>query len=158
VIHGRDRTSTGVRVAAVDMNLVLVVLPVSDVDRAKAFYRSAGFRENLDYASGPDFRLVKFTAPGSPTSIAFGLGITAAIPGSIGGLHLAVTDIEEARAALIARGIDVGEIFHDLGGVFYRLSPWCDIPGPDPARRNFASFARFSDPDGNCWVLTEQRA
>jgi catechol 2,3-dioxygenase-like lactoylglutathione lyase family enzyme len=137
------------------MNLVLVVLPVSDVDRAKAFYRSAGFIEDLDYASGPDFRIVRFTAPGSATSIAFGLGITPALRGSVGDLHLAVTDIEAARDALIARGIDVGEVFHDLGGVFHRLSPWCEIPGRDPARRNFASFARFNDPDGNGWVLTE---
>ena len=155
MIHGRERDSKRLRVASVDMNLVLIVLPVSDVDRAKTFYRSAGFREDLDYASGPDFRIVRFTAPGSATSIAFGLGITSALPGSVGGLHLAVTDIGAARATLINRGIDIGEVFHDLGGVFYRLSPWCEVPGPDPARRNFASFARFSDPDGNGWVLTE---
>jgi catechol 2,3-dioxygenase-like lactoylglutathione lyase family enzyme len=156
VIHGRDRTPTGLRVAPVDMNIALIVLPVSDVDRAKAFYRSVGFREDLDYASGRDFRIVRFTPPGSTTSFAFGVGITSATPGSVEGLHLRVPDIDAARSMLIGRNIEVGEVFHDLGGVFHRVSPWCDVPGRDPARRNFASFARFSDPDGNGWVLAER--
>jgi catechol 2,3-dioxygenase-like lactoylglutathione lyase family enzyme len=137
------------------MRLQVVVVPVSDVDRAKAFYRSAGFREDLDYATGPDFRVVQATPPGSDTSIIFGEGISRAEPGSVQGLQLVVPDIESARAQLIERGIDVGEVFHDIGGVFYHVSPAYEIPGPAPDRRDYASFARFSDPDGNGWVLQE---
>lgn len=139
------------------MKLELVVLPVLRVDRAKDFYRSAGFREELDYASGDDFRVVRLSLPGSGASIAFGKGITSAPPGSVQGLHLAVSDIEEARAQLLECGVDVSAVFHDVGGVFYRLSPWYDVPGPDPAGRAYASFARFRDPDGNGWILQEMR-
>jgi catechol 2,3-dioxygenase-like lactoylglutathione lyase family enzyme len=141
----------------VDIWLELIVLPVLDVDRAKAFYRSAGFHEEFDYASGDDFRVVRFSLPGTETSIAFGKGITSAPPGSIEGLHLGVLDIEEARAELLARGVDIGEVFHDVGGLFHRIPPWHDVPGPDPARRDYASFARFTDPDGNGWLLQEVR-
>jgi catechol 2,3-dioxygenase-like lactoylglutathione lyase family enzyme len=139
----------------VEMKLELVVVPVHDVDRAKDFYRSAGFREDFDYASGDHLRVVQFTPPGSRASIVFGLGITSASPGSAQGLHLVVSDIEGARADLVARGVEVGEVFHDLGGVFYHLSPAYEIPGRDPAGRDHASYARFSDPDGNGWVLQE---
>ena len=138
-----------------DMKLAVLVLPVSDVERAKRFYRLAGFREDIDYASGDDFRVVQFTPPGSEASIVFGTGITTAAPGSALGLHLVVTDVEAAQTELLARGVDVGDIFHDLGGVFYHASPAFEVPGPDPARRNRGSFARFSDPDGNAWVLQE---
>jgi catechol 2,3-dioxygenase-like lactoylglutathione lyase family enzyme len=137
------------------MRLAVVVLPVCDVDRAKAFYRSLGFREDIDYASGEDFRVVQFTPPASGTSIVFGKGINAMPSGSIQGLQLVVTDIEAARAELMARGVDVSEVFHDIGGVFYHLSPAYEIPGPDPDRRDYRSFARFSDPDGNGWVIQE---
>jgi catechol 2,3-dioxygenase-like lactoylglutathione lyase family enzyme len=140
------------------MKLEAVVVAVRDVDRAKEFYRSAGFREDFDYAWGEDFRFVQFTPPGSHASLVFGEGITSAPPGSAQGLHLAVPDIEAARADLVARGIDVGEVFHDLGGVFYHDSPAYEIPGKDPAGRDKASFARFSDPDGNGWVLEEANA
>ena len=138
-----------------EMRLEVVVLPVRHVDDAKEFYRSAGFREDIDYASGRDFRVVQFTPPESPTSIVFGKGITAAPPGSVQGLLLAVPDIEAARAELLARGLDVSEVFHDIGSVFYHLSPAYEVPGPDPARRDYASFARFCDPDGNGWVIAE---
>ena len=138
-----------------DMRLAVVVLPVSDVDRAKAFYRRAGFREDLDYASGDDFRVVQFTPPGSQASIVFGTGITAAAPGSVGGLLLAVPDIEGGRSDLVRRGIKVGDVFHDMGGVFYHQSAAWEVPGCDPAGRDYASFARFADPDGNGWVLQE---
>jgi len=148
-------TAKGVR--TVDMRLEIVVLPVCDVDRAKAFYRLAGFNEDVDFASGHDFRVVQFTPPSSGTSIVFGKGIIATPPGSVQGLQLVVTDIEAARAALMSRGIDVGEVFHDIGGVFYHLSPAYEIPGADPDRRDYRSFARFSDPDGNSWVLQEAR-
>ena len=140
------------------MKLEAVVLPVSDVDRAKAFYRSLGFVEDFDYAAGELFRVVRFTPPGSPTSIVFGTGITAAPPGSVGGIVLVVCDIEAARSDLIARGIEVTDVFHDMGGVFYHESPFWEVPGRDPAGRDDASFARFADPDGNGWVLEEVRS
>jgi catechol 2,3-dioxygenase-like lactoylglutathione lyase family enzyme len=139
----------------VDMKLEVVVLPVSDVDRAKAFYRQAGFVEDFDHAPDPGFRVVQFTPPGSQASIVLGTGITAARPGSVGGLHLLVSDIEAARADLVRRGIDVGDVFHDMGGVLYHDSPAWELPGRDPVGRDHASFARFSDPDGNGWVLHE---
>jgi catechol 2,3-dioxygenase-like lactoylglutathione lyase family enzyme len=137
------------------MKLEVLVLPVADVDRAKAFYRCVGFREDVDYASGDGFRVVQFTPPGSAASIVFGKGITAAAPGSVQGLHLVVGDIEAGRAELIDRGVEVGDVFHDIGGVFYHRSPVYEVPGPDPARRDRGSFARFNDPDGNGWVLQE---
>jgi catechol 2,3-dioxygenase-like lactoylglutathione lyase family enzyme len=135
------------------MQLAVIVVPVSDVDRAMAFYRSVGFHVDLDHAPNAGFRVVRLTPPGSAAAIVIGTGITAAPPGSVGGLHLLVPDIEAARAELVGRGIDVGEVFHDTGGVFYHASPLSEVPGPDPAGRAFASFARFSDPDGNGWVL-----
>jgi catechol 2,3-dioxygenase-like lactoylglutathione lyase family enzyme len=141
----------------VEMRLEIVVLPVGDVDRAKAFYRSAGFREEVDYASGVAFRIVQFTPPGSEASIVFGVGITSAPPGSVQGLVLAVGDIEATRRDLLVRGVEVSEVFHDAGGVFYHLSPAYLERGPDPAGRDHASFARFSDPDGNAWVIQEVR-
>jgi catechol 2,3-dioxygenase-like lactoylglutathione lyase family enzyme len=139
------------------MKLEVVVLPVSDVDGAKIFYLSAGFREDFDYSSGDDFRVVQFTPPGSGASIVFGTGITVARPGSVEGLQLVVPDIEAARTALTSRGVDVTDVFHDIGGVFYHRSPAYEIPGVDPDRRSYGSFARFSDPDGNEWVLQEVR-
>jgi catechol 2,3-dioxygenase-like lactoylglutathione lyase family enzyme len=137
------------------MKLEVVVLPVSDVERAKAFYGTVGFREELDYSSGDGFRVVQFTPPGSSTSIVFGVGITDRRPGSVQGLHLVVPDIEAARARLADLGIDVSDVFHDIGGLFYHDSPPYEVPGPDPDRRDLSSFARFPDPDGNGWVLQE---
>jgi catechol 2,3-dioxygenase-like lactoylglutathione lyase family enzyme len=139
----------------VDMKLEVVVLPVADVDRAKAFYERAGFVEDFDHTSGPEFRVVQFTPPGSAASIILGTGVTGATPGSVGGLQLIVSDIEAARAELARRGVDVGDVFHDMGGVFYHHSPAWELPGCDPAGRDHASFARFEDPDGNGWVLQE---
>jgi catechol 2,3-dioxygenase-like lactoylglutathione lyase family enzyme len=144
----------------VEMRLEAVVLPVADVDRAKEFYRSAGFVEDFDYGLGADFRVVQFTPPGSGASVILGRGITAAAPGSVQGLQLVVSNIESARTSFLDRGIDVTDVFHDIGGVFYHLSPTYEVPGPDPDRRDYRSFARFKDPDGNGWVLQEaqQRA
>lgn len=139
------------------MKLEVVVIPVSDVDRAKAFYGRVGFREDLDYVSGSRFRVVQFTPPGSHTSIVLGTGITAVPPGSVQGLQLVVRDVEAARAELTGRGIDVSDVFHDVGGVFYHHSPEWELAGADPDRRDYGSFARFSDPDGNGWVLQEVR-
>ena len=141
-----------------DKRLEVVVLPVSDVDRARDFYRAIGFREDLDHAPADDFRVVRFTPPGSTASIVFGTGITDVPAGSVQGLLLSVADILLARAELIDRGVEVSGVFHDIGGVFYHRSPMFEIPGPDPARRDRRSFARFRDPDGNGWVLQEVRS
>jgi catechol 2,3-dioxygenase-like lactoylglutathione lyase family enzyme len=134
----------------VDFKLELVLIPVSDVDRAKAFYtEQAGFSLDVDHRAGEEFRVVQMTPPGSACSITVGIGITDAAPGSYRGTHLVVTDIEAARAELVERGIDVSEIRH-MGS-----SGW--EPGPDPERRDYGSFADFKDPDGNSWVLQERR-
>ena len=138
-----------------EMKLEGIVLPVLDVDAAKAFYRAAGFHDDLDYAAGTDFRVVQLTPPGSSASIIFGTGITAAAPGSVGGLQLVVRDIGAVRAELVRRGVDVTDVYHDIGGVFYHASPAWEVPGRDPAGRDHTSFARFIDPDGNGWVLHE---
>jgi catechol 2,3-dioxygenase-like lactoylglutathione lyase family enzyme len=134
--------------AAVDLKLEAVVLPVADVDRARRFYEGLGWRLDIDVA-GDDWRAVQFTPPGSPCSIHFGKGVTTAVPGSVQGLLLAVEDIDAARAELLAKGVDVSEPFHYDGILGPR------IPGPDPERRSYASWATFSDPDGNQWRLQE---
>ncbi|MBG0850484.1 glyoxalase [Streptomyces spinoverrucosus] len=153
-----------------DLKLELIVLPVSEVDRAKAFYEAAGFRLDLDADVGEDWRAVHFTPPGSECSIIFGKGLTSAAPGSLQGLYLIVFDIEEARAELVGRGIEVSEVFHDAGGVFHHGHEAGAIvhdgkgqgraAGPHPERASYGSYATFSDPDGNGWVLQEvtQRA
>ena len=129
-----------------DFKLELVLIPVADVDRAKAFYAQAGFSVDVDHRAGDDFRVVQVTPPGSSCSIAFGMGITPVAPGTAKGLHLVVTDIEAARAELVERGIEVSEVRHMADG-------W--TPGVDPAHTDYNSFADFSDPDGNAWVLQE---
>ena len=136
------------RARRVDMKLEVVVIPVSDVDRAKRFYSNLGWRLDADFVRGDAFRAVQFTPPGSSCSIHFGTGITSAVPGSAQGLYLVVSDIEAARAELVDRGVDVGEVFHRAVGE----GP---LSGPDPARRSYHSYATFSDPDGNSWLLQE---
>jgi catechol 2,3-dioxygenase-like lactoylglutathione lyase family enzyme len=132
-----------------DMKLELVLLPVSDVDRAKDFYvEKAGFHLDVDHRASEQFRIVQMTPPGSACSITVGIGITEAVPGSVRGTHLVVTDIEAARAELVGRGVQVSEIRH--------MEPGGWVPGPDPKRTDFNSFADFSDPDGNTWVLQER--
>ncbi|MEU9290093.1 VOC family protein [Streptomyces sp. NPDC048275] len=138
-----------------DLKLEVVVLPVSDVDRAKAFYEAAGFRLDVDYVADESYRVVHLTPPGSQCSILFGTGVTTAAPGSVRGLHLIVSDIEAAHAELVGRGIEMGEIFHDAGGVFHRGTDEARVSGPDPKRSSYGSFAAFTDPDGNEWVLQE---
>ena len=130
-----------------DMRLELVVVPVSDVDRAKEFYERAGFRLDVDHRAGEQFRVVQLTPPGSECSITIGTGLTPGPPGTYQGMHLVVTDIEAAREDLVGRGIDVGEIFH--------FGASGQSSGPDPERRAYGSFAAFSDPDGNGWLLQE---
>ena len=140
-----------------DMKLEVVIVPVSDVDRAKDFYRRLGFREDIDYDDGKGFRVVQLTPPGSACSIIFGKGVTAARPGSIDRLVLAVSDIDAARDELRSHGVEV-RVFHDagggLGGGFFADTK-ARAPGPDPQRRSYASYASFSDPDGNVWLLQE---
>ncbi|RCJ29482.1 glyoxalase [Nostoc punctiforme NIES-2108] len=138
-----------------NMKLEVVVLPVSDVDKAKDFYKTLGWRLDADFVTDEDFRVVQLTPPGSEASIIFGSGVTLAAPGSVQGLYLIVYDIEAARAELVERGVEVSEVFHDVGGVFHHAGTEGRVPGPDPQRRDYASFASFSDPDGNGWLLQE---
>jgi catechol 2,3-dioxygenase-like lactoylglutathione lyase family enzyme len=133
-----------------DLKLELVLVPVSDVDRAKSFYlEKAGFKLDVDHQANEEFRVVQMTPPGSACSISIGTGITDATPGSVVGLHLVASDIVAARGELIDRGVDVSEIRH-MGA-----EGWA--PGPDPERADYNSFANFKDPDGNSWVLQERR-
>ena len=134
----------------VDLKLEVLAIPVADVERAKSFYGDRlGWRLDADFVVGESFHAVQFTPPGSPASIHFGKGITSAAPGSAQGLFLIVSDIQAARAELVARGVDVGEVFHVAG------PGHPPIPGRDPQGRSYFSYAAFSDPDGNGWLLQE---
>jgi catechol 2,3-dioxygenase-like lactoylglutathione lyase family enzyme len=139
----------------VDMKIEVVVVPVSDVDKAKQFYTGLGWREDADLAPNENFRVVQLTPPGSACSITFGAGVTTAAPGSLQGLLLVVSDIEATRAELIARGAAVSEVFHGSGGRFHPADPSLRLPGPDPEHRGYQSHALSNDPDGNGWVLQE---
>jgi catechol 2,3-dioxygenase-like lactoylglutathione lyase family enzyme len=136
-------------IGTIDMKLEVVTLPVSDVDRAKRFYQSLGWRLDADFVFGDDIRAVQLTPPRSGCSISFGKGLTTAEPGSAQRLELVVDDIEAAREDLISRGLEVSELFHRDGGEL--------LPGPDPERRSYLTYASFSDPDGNGWLLQEVR-
>jgi catechol 2,3-dioxygenase-like lactoylglutathione lyase family enzyme len=147
-------------VARVDMKFEIVVIPVSDVDRAKEFYGRLGCRLDADYENGKDFRVIQFTPPGSGCSIIFGKNVTPATPGSAQGLYLIVSDIQAARKALLDRGVEITEVFHDSAGVhagtdepylFGRVR----VSGPDAEHRSYRSFASFRDPDGNGWLFQE---
>jgi catechol 2,3-dioxygenase-like lactoylglutathione lyase family enzyme len=140
---------------SVDTKLEVVVLPVADVDRAKTFYKALGWREDADFATGADFRVVQLTPPGSECSVIFGTGVTSAVPGSVDGLQLVVDDIEAARTELVGLGADVSEVFHDAGGVFHHAGTVGRVAGPASDRQSYGSFASFSDPDGNTWFLQE---
>jgi catechol 2,3-dioxygenase-like lactoylglutathione lyase family enzyme len=144
------------RVAAVDLKLEVVVIPVSDVDRAKNFYAKLGWRLDADRAAGSGFRLIQFTPPGSSTSVQFGINLTSATPGSLQGLLLIVSDIEAARQQLVANGIEASEVFHCSNGTGCRF-PGVDVrvSGPHPERLSYGSYISFQDPDGNGWVLQE---
>ena len=157
-------TSTETRAApAVDLKLEIVVIPVSDVERAKQFYARLGWRLDADYASGDDHRVIQFTPPGSDASVIFGKNVTAAAPGSAQGLYLVVSDIEAARKELLGRGVAISEAFHGADGVFAGpdepyLFGRIRVGGADPEHRTYRSFASFSDPDGNGWLLQEVTA
>lgn len=137
-----------------DMKLEVLLLPVSDVDRAKRFYEKLGFRLDIDYAH-EDFRVIQFTPPRSGASIIFGKGVTSAQPGSIDSIVLAVNDIDAAREELISRGIDVSEVFHYAGGPFNISVENPRVSGRDPEGRTYFTFVSFEDPDGNKWLIQE---
>lgn len=138
-----------------NMKLEVIILPVSDVDRAKAFYEKLGFRLDIDYAANENFRVLQFTPPRSETSIIFGKGITPARSGSAESLVLAVDDIAAAREELIARGVKVSELFHYAAGPLNNSVENPRVGGRDPEGRSYYSFASFEDPDGNGWLLQE---
>jgi len=155
-----DEAKNAASVARVDMKLEIVVIPVSDAGRAKEFYGRLGWRLDADFAAGDDFRVVQFTPPGSGCSVIFGKNVTAAAPGSAQGLYLIVSDIEAARVELLARGVEISELFHDSGGVDAGADkPYLfgrrRVSGPDPEHRSYRSFASFNDPDGNGWLVQE---
>lgn len=146
--------------ATVDMKFEIVVIPVSDVARSKAFYGSLGWRLDAEFAAGDDYHVIQFTPPGSGCSVIFGKGVTAAAPGSAQGLYLIVSDIEAARAELVGRGVKVSEIFHGADDVYAGpdapyLFGRIRIDGPHPEHGSYRSFLSFSDPDGNGWLLQE---
>jgi catechol 2,3-dioxygenase-like lactoylglutathione lyase family enzyme len=142
--------------ASVDLRLEVVVIPVSDVDRSKGFYGKLGWRLDADFAFNDGFRIVQLTPPGSGCSIQFGTKVNSASPGSVEGLYLVVSDIEAARQELLARGVEVGEVFHE-GAVGARFEPGASgrVAGPAPEHGTYGSFATFVDPDGNRWLLQE---
>ena len=146
--------------ARVDMKFEVVVIPVSDVDRAKEFYGRLGWRLDADYDDGNDFRVIQFTPPGSGCSVIFGKNVTAAAPGSAQGMYLIVSDIEAARKELLGRGVEISDVFHDASGVYAGPDePYLfgrrRVSGQDPDHRSYRSFASFNDPDGNGWLFQE---
>jgi catechol 2,3-dioxygenase-like lactoylglutathione lyase family enzyme len=155
-IRSQDAT-TDARVGKVDMKLEVVVIPVSDVDRAKEFYGGLGWRLDADFPFDNGFRVVQFTPPGSGCSVQFGTNITSAAPRSAQGLYLIVSDIEAARVELVARGVEVSEVFHagTPGAQFQPHGTSGRVSGPAPDHATYRSFATFSDPDGNGWLLQE---
>jgi len=149
------RTTGSPPVAPGEFRLEVVVVPVSDVDRAKGFYESLGWRLDADLAVDDGYRVVQLTPPGSACSIIFGTGLTSASPGSFEGLQLSVYDIDAARDDLVGRGVDVSEPFHDVTGIFHHAGAAGRESGAAPGHADYGSFVAFSDPDGNGWLLQE---
>jgi catechol 2,3-dioxygenase-like lactoylglutathione lyase family enzyme len=151
--------SKDARDARVDMKLEVVVIPVSDIDRAKEFYARLGWRLDIDFVANDEFRAIQFTPPGSGCSIIFGKNVTTAVPGSVKGLYLIVSDIEAARNELLAQNIEVSEVFHGNPGHVGPDEPFMfgsvRVNGPHPERGSYRSFASFNDPDGNSWLFQE---
>jgi catechol 2,3-dioxygenase-like lactoylglutathione lyase family enzyme len=149
----------GASAARLDAKLEIVVIPVSDVDRAKEFYAELGWRLDADFDNGKDFRIIQFTPPGSGCSVIFGKNVTGAAPGSAQGLYLIVSDIQAARKDLLDRGVQISEVFHDEGEYAGTDEPFLfgrvRISGPDSEHRSYRSFASFKDPDGNGWLFQE---
>ena len=152
---GPEGTTATPPVLPGEVRFEVVVVPVSDVDEALRFYESLGWRLDADFAVDDGYRVVQFTPPGSTCSIIFGEGVTSAAPGSFEGLQLTVYDIDTARADLIGRGVDVSEPFHDVTGIFHHAGSTGRLRGPAPKHADYGSFASFSDPDGNGWLLQE---
>lgn len=138
-----------------DMSIEVVVVPVSDVDRAKSFYQGLGWRLDADFAGPDNFRVVQLTPPGSACSLIFGSGLTSAIPGSAEGMQLVVNDIDAAHAELSGHGVEVSDVFHDAGGVFHHSGDEGRASGQAPEHRTYGSFVSFRDPDGNRWYVQE---
>ena len=158
-VRSKDATKDR-SVARVATKLEVIVIPVSDVDRAKEFYGRLGWRLDADFPSGDDFRVIQFTPPGSGCSIIFGKNVTAAAPGSAQGLYLIVSDIEATREELLGRGVEISEVFHGAGGAYAGTDePYLfgrqRVSGRDPEHGSYRSFASFRDPDGNGWLLQE---
>jgi len=155
-----SEAASNASVAKIDMKFEIVVIPVSDIDRAKEFYSKLGWRLDADYDNGSDFRVIQFTPPGSGCSVIFGRNVTGAAPGDAQGLYLIVSDIAAAREELLAHGVKVSEIFHGESGVYAGpddpyLFGRTRLSGPDPGHGSYRSFASFSDPDGNGWLFQE---
>ena len=154
-VQSNDATS----IAKADMKFEIVVIPVSDVDRAKEFYGRLGWRLDADYDNGKDFRVIQFTPPGSGCSVIFGKNVTGAAPGSAQGLYLIVSDLAAAREKLLGLGVKISEVFHNEGVYAGPDEPYLfgrlRIGGPDPEHRSYRSFASFHDPDGNGWLFQE---
>jgi catechol 2,3-dioxygenase-like lactoylglutathione lyase family enzyme len=142
-----------------DMKFEIVVIPVSNADRAKAFYAKLGWRLDADYDSGKGFRVIQFTPPGSACSVIFGQNVTPAAPGSAQGLYLIVSDLQATRKNLLGRGVQVSDVFHNAGVYTGKDETYLfgsvRVSGPDPEHRSYRSFASFKDPDGNGWLLQE---
>jgi catechol 2,3-dioxygenase-like lactoylglutathione lyase family enzyme len=160
--HGETAVETP-KARGIDMKLEIAVIPVSDLDRAKAFYSKLGWRLDADFADGDDFRVMQFTPPGSGASVIFGKNATAAAPGSAQGLYLIVSDVEAARKELLSRGVEVSEVFHGAAGEYAgKDEPYLfgrhRVSGPDPDHGSYRSFASFKDPDGNGWLFQEVTA
>ena len=146
----QDAAADGADPTAVPLRLEVVVIPVADVDRAKAFYQGLGWRLDADFPIDEGYRIVQFTPPGSPASIQFGTGLTTMEPGSLENMYLVVDDLDAARRELISHGVEVSEVWHGRG-----LGTEGHLPGPAPDRASYGSFASFADPDGNRWLLQE---
>ena len=155
----RGNDATNASVAKVDMKFEIVVIPVSDVDRAKEFYAKLGWRLDADFGNGKDYRVIQFTPPGSGSSVIFGRNVTAAAPGSAQGMYLIVSDIAAARKALLDRGVQISEVFHNAGVYTGTDETYLfgsvRVSGPDPQHASYRSFASFKDPDGNGWLFQE---
>ena len=155
-----NEAASNAKAATFDMKFEIVVIPVSDIDRAKQFYTKLGWRLDADYDNGKDFRVIQFTPPGSGCSVIFGKNVTAATPGSAQGLYLIVSDVQAARDELLHRGVAISEVFHDAAGVYAGADePYLfgrlRASGADPDHRSYRSFASFHDPDGNGWLFQE---
>jgi catechol 2,3-dioxygenase-like lactoylglutathione lyase family enzyme len=162
ILKSAPTTANEKKARTVDMKFEIAVIPVSDVDRAKAFYASLGWRLDADFAAGDEWRVIQFTPPGSSASVIFGKNVTAAAPGSAQGLYLIVSDIDAARADLLTRGIEVSEVFHagdeHVGTDEPFLSGRRRVSGADPEHGSYRSYASFKDPDGNGWLFQEVTA